>query len=430
MVIAKKLMGHRMKQHKVVGAEGKSSMTMYNVSPASLAVYNSYLKTGKTPQISIHTTNEDEASSILAGIVMTGVIIKEVTAIFVKPIQLIQKTMKEVEHGNLHAALEYRGSNELGEMADSIRNTVGTLSAYVQDTLRTLKQLSQKQLDAAVKMEYIGDFQEIRVALNLIIDFMNETIGLTRDASETISEGADLVSEISGKLAENSTDQAAAVQQVAVSINDVSDRMMENAKNAEYVNEISHKADEKMQQGNLHMKNLVNTMEEIRSHSEQISGIISVIDSIAAQTNLLSLNASIEAARAGEAGKGFAVVAGEIGSLANDCAQAAKNTTQLIRASIEVTGKGSKYAEETAEIIRDVSETVNETGTLVDNITKACSEGAAALEEITTGINTITQHIESLSSMSQEASATSEELLSQTNEMDGMLLTFTVREDR
>lgn len=361
---------------------------------------------------------------LLVGIVLAAIIIKKVTAIFVAPIQQIQKTMKEVELGNLNAFLEYEGANELGQMAESIRGTVKTLSGYVVDITNTLELLSQRKLDTQIGMNYIGDFKGIQHAMNTIIGFMNETIVVTRAASEGISGGADLVSEISGKLAENAMEQASAVQQAASAIADVSERMMENAKDAEYVNEISQKADEKMKQGNQHMKNLVETMGGIRSHSEQISGIISVIDSIAAQTNLLSLNASIEAARAGDAGKGFAVVAGEIGSLANECAQAAKNTTQLIQSSIEVTERGARYADETAAIIMEVSESVNETGTLVENITRACGEGASALEEITSGVNTISTNTESMSAMSQEASATSEELLCQTHEMDEMLLKF------
>lgn len=305
--------------------------------------------------------------------------------------------------------MEYEGTNELGQMADSIRSMVRTLSDYVADISKILEHLSQKQLNTEIGMEYIGDFKGIQCAMNTIIHFMNETIALTRVASQSISGGASLVSDISGKLAENATEQASAVQQAALTINNVFEHMMENAKNAEYVNKISHKANEKMQMGNLHMKHLVETMGEIFTHSEQISGIISIIDSIAAQTNLLSLNASIEAAHAGDAGK---------------------DTTQLIQASIEVTGKGSKFADETVAIITEVSGTVNETGMLVENITKACGEGASALEEITTGINIISKHTDSLSAMSKEASATSEEFLSQTYEMDEMLLKFKLCGDR
>lgn len=382
----------------------------------------------------VETSSSYTKSSILFNIVLLLVIFcfaiwvaEKVTAIIAEPLSQVNDAMGEMAEGSLHITLPYVGKNELGMMSASIRTMTATLQKYVQETSQLLNEVADKNMNLYIEESFLGDFKPISDALREILDFLNDMILTSRSASENVKTGANQVAGLSNALADTSSEQAAAVAQLAASINEVTSNVEENAKYAGHVNEISTESVRKIEQGNLHMGNLLASMQEIEKQSAEISGIMKTIDAIAAQTNLLSLNASIEAARAGEAGRGFAVVAGEIGSLAQECAQAAKNTAVLIQSNIEVTQKGSALADETAAVLADVSKSVEETGRLVGNITAACTQQASALEDISTGIGNISDSVENLSGMSQDASAASQEMLAQADTLEGMLEQYALR---
>lgn len=382
----------------------------------------------------VETSSSYTKNSILFNIVLLLVIFcfaiwvaEKVTAIIAEPLSQVNDAMGEMAEGSLHITLPYVGKNELGMMSASIRTMTATLQKYVQETSQLLNEVADKNMNLYIEESFLGDFKPISDALREILDFLNDMILTSRSASENVKTGANQVAGLSNALADTSSEQAAAVAQLAASINEVTSNVEENAKYAGHVNEISTESVRKIEQGNLHMGNLLTSMQEIEKQSAEISGIMKTIDAIAAQTNLLSLNASIEAARAGEAGRGFAVVAGEIGSLAQECAQAAKNTAVLIQSNIEVTQKGSALADETAAVLADVSKSVEETGRLVGNITAACTQQASALEDISTGIGNISDSVENLSGMSQDASAASQEMLAQADTLEGMLEQYALR---
>lgn len=366
-----------------------------------------------------HSNNYTKASILfnlivlIIGIVFAIWIGTKVTEIIALPIQKIKEVMQEMSSGKLKIELDYEGTNELGVLAQSVRTMADTLNSYIKDTAQTLHKLSEKDLTINMNQEFIGDFKPIQQSVGYIIEFLNETVQVSKEATENVTKGSEQVTEISQSLASNVSVQTESVNYLINSIVDVSENVSENAAYAEHVNKISHISVEKIEEGNQYMQKLLGEMNEIQRQSEEISSIIKVIDSIASQTNLLSLNASIEAARAGEAGKGFAVVAEEIGTLAQECAEAANNTTQLINSSIEVSRKGAVLADETAKVLTKIVSSVEETGSLVENITKACTEEAAVLKNISSGVEGISKQVEDLSNMSETASAASEELLSQ-----------------
>lgn len=352
-----------------------------------------------------------------------------VTRLIVRPLDEIKDVMGELTKGNLHARLEYESKSELGIVADAVRVTAGTLDGYVSDTASALGEIAKKNVNISMDKEFLGDFKPIQQSVKTIIEFLNDMIYSAQQASGQVMEASGQVAEISQSLAENTSDQSAAVQQLVASVGEVTYNVEENAKNAEHVNEISKNSVAEIEDGNQYMQNLLTAMNDIKEQSEQISSIIKVIDSIAGQTNMLSLNASIEAARAGESGRGFAVVADEIGVLAKECADAAKNTTELINSSIAVTQKGSRLADETAGVLTHIVSSVEETGKLVENITQACSQQASALENISESVNIMSESVESVSAMSEETSASSEELLSQAEGLAEMLKEYKIRKN-
>lgn len=354
---------------------------------------------------------------------------RKVTVIITKPIFQVKDAMSKMEEGNLDITLSYTGKNELGVMSQSMQSMTAILRRYVQEIARLLQEVANKNMDLLVEEDFKGDFMPIRDSLHEILDFLNKMIDTAKSAAGNVNMEAGQVAKLSADLADTSAEQASAVQQLVVSVNEVTCNVEGNAKYAKHVNKISQESVQKIEKGNAYMNNLLNSMQEIGKQSEEISGIMKAIDSIARQTNLLSLNASIEAARAGDAGLGFAVVAQEIGNLARESTEAAKNTAVLIQSNIEVTKKGSELANETAEVLGDIVKSVEETGTLVGNITEACSQQASALEDISIGVRNISESVEHLSGMSQEASAASEELLSQAELLENMMGQYILKKE-
>ena len=176
------------------------------------------------------------------------------------------------------------------------------------------------------------------------------------------------------------------------------------------------------------MENMVSTMECISDTSSRIESIIGEIEDIAAQTNLLSLNASIEAARAGDAGRGFAVVADQIRILAEQSAKSAVNTRELIESSVNEINVGSKAALKTSEVLKDVVTSIKD----IADISKALSENikiqVESIGQADEGMNRISEVVQSNSATAEESSATSEELSAQAINMDELVSRFQLRE--
>lgn len=358
------------------------------------------------------------------GITWAVYIASRITKGIVLPVKQIEAAIVDISHGNLDVTVNYRSNNEVGKLAHSTRTTASRLKAIISVSSGTLSSMAEKNMAVSIEEEFMGDFKPIKDSIDKIIFFLNDMIVKTRNASDQVTLASEQVAQIAQTLASNSADQATSIEALVESVDHVTSNVEENAEYAQHVNEISEGAVQNIEEGNEYMSKLLSSMKEINQQSEQISSIIKIIDGIAGQTNLLSLNASIEAARAGEAGKGFAVVASEIGQLAAECAQAAKNTTSLIGASIGAVGRGSALADETADILDKVVSSVKESGRLVGNISQASNQQARELEEILKGVNVISESVEGNSATAEEASASSEELLSQAEELSLMLSVY------
>ena len=169
---------------------------------------------------------------------------------------------------------------------------------------------------------------------------------------------------------------------------------------------------------------MMDAMAKIKETSQQVVGIITAIEEIADQTNLLSLNASIEAARAGEAGKGFAVVAGEIGKLSEESAKAVNTTRKLINESMNEIARGKSIAEEMVSSIRTSVEAVENVNGMIQKTSDNAVSQAMNMEQIREGIEEISQGIQDSSAIAEESSATSEELAAQATTLDEMVQKF------
>lgn len=360
-------------------------------------------------------------------IVVIIIIYLYMTKSLTKPIFEIELAALEMSKGNLNAKIEYNSKDELGKLSNSMRSTMKTLSSYISNMDNILNKLSKKDMTVSVDMEYLGDFAPMRTSMLTIASSFNNVMYQIKDASDRVSSGAEQIASASQALATGATDQSSSVEELVATIHEVSEHVNINAKNAKNVNTLSTGSVDEIEKGNKYMESLLKAMNEITIQSDEIANIIKVIDGISSQTNLLSVNASIEAARAGEHGAGFAVVANEIGKLANECGEAAKNTANLITSSIKAVKEGSKLADETAEVLKNVVNSSSETNELVAKISQACSEQAISLNEVLQGIQQIAVVVETNSATAEEASASSEELLSQAETLNSMLIEFKLK---
>ena len=327
-----------------------------------------------------------------------------------EPLHEIEDVAKELTEGNLHSTLDYHSEDEVGRLAHSMRKSIRILASYVEDIDRAMKQFSEGIFDVQPQVEWKGDFIGI---LNSFMSFeksMSETIKGIQHVSDEVLSGAEQVASSSSDLADGATNQAAVVEELTATVASVSEQVAKNSQSAKEISGRVEQLGNSLFESNGKMREMVDSMNEISVASKEIDKIIATINEIASQTNLLALNASIEAARAGEAGKGFAVVANQVNVLADQSAQAAKESSLLIETSVKAVEKGMVIAGQTAAQLDEVAKT---SGTITEEV----SNIADTLETQTTEIYQINEGIEQINDVVQTNSATSEECAAASQEM-------------
>lgn len=273
--------------------------------------------------------------------------------------------------------------------------------------------MSHGDMRIRVDMDYIGDFAAIKQAMQNTTSALNDTLSIINTAAEQVSTGAAQVSSGAQALASGSTEQASSVEELTVSIGKIAEQATENSENVKTATQYVEEAVAGVGTGNEHMEQLTEAMAEIGSASDQITNITKVIEDIAFQTNILALNAAIEAARAGNAGKGFAVVADEVRNLAAKSAEAAKQTAELIQASVVTVNKGTQTTAQTAQILHEVGEKAKMVNDSIIKIEQASAEQAGAIEQIKEGLAQVSSVVQTNAATAEENSATSEEMSAQ-----------------
>lgn len=243
-----------------------------------------------------------------------------------------------------------------------------------------------------------------------------------------VSAGALNLAEASQALAEGATDQAASAEQLQATIDEITEGLKNTVDQTNLASQEAERIAGEAEDSRTQMDLMVEAMQRISETSEMIGSVITEIEDIASQTNLLSLNASIEAARAGDAGKGFAVVADQIRTLAEQSAKAAVNTRELIESSIEEIQNGNRAAESTKKVLIGVVEDIRQLSESAKGINEISVMQAESMGQADAGVSRITDVIQANSATAQETSATSEELSAQATSMDEIVARFKLSE--
>lgn len=355
---------------------------------------------------------------------------KRVLETILEPLHAIEDVAMELTEGNLHSTLEYHSDDEIGKLAHSMRKSIRILGTYVDDIDRSMKLFSEGNFDVHPEVEWRGDFVGILNSFMAFQASMAGTIKGIQNVSNEVSGAAEQVASSSNDLADGATNQAAVVEELTATVTGVSEQVEKNSQSAK---EISVKVDElgnAISESNGKMHEMVDSMHEISEASKEIDKIITTINEIASQTNLLALNASIEAARAGEAGKGFAVVANQVNVLADQSAQAAKESATLIETSVKAVEKGMVIAGQTAAQLEEVAENSKVITTEVTNIAETLETQTTEIKQINEGIEQINDVVQTNSATSEECAAASQEMSSEAESLREMIRKFKVAEDK
>lgn len=355
---------------------------------------------------------------------------KRVLETILEPLHAIEDVAMELTEGNLHSTLEYHSDDEIGKLAHSMRKSIRILGTYVNDIDRSMKLFSEGNFDVHPEVEWRGDFVGILNSFMAFQASMAGTIKGIQNVSNEVSGAAEQVASSSNDLADGATNQAAVVEELTATVTGVSEQVEKNSQSAK---EISVKVDElgnAISESNGKMHEMVDSMHEISEASKEIDKIITTINEIASQTNLLALNASIEAARAGEAGKGFAVVANQVNVLADQSAQAAKESATLIETSVKAVEKGMVIAGQTAAQLEEVAENSKLITTEVTNIAETLETQTTEIKQINEGIEQINDVVQTNSATSEECAAASQEMSSEAESLREMIRKFKVAEDK
>lgn len=355
---------------------------------------------------------------------------KKVLETILVPLREVEAVAQELTDGNLHSTLEYHSDDEIGRLAHSMRKSIRILGSYVDDIGRAMKMFAEGNFDVQPEVEWKGDFVGILNSFMLFEESMAEVIKGIQHVSDEVSSAAEQVAASSNDLADGATNQAAVVEELTATVEGVSEQVEKNSKSAKEISGRVDKLGNAILESNGKMKDMVDSMNEINGASKEIDKIIATINEIAAQTNLLALNASIEAARAGEAGKGFAVVANQVNVLADQSAQAAKESATLIETSVKAVEKGMVIAGQTASQLQEVAENSQIITKEVTNIADTLETQATEIKQINDGIEQINDVVQTNSATSEECAASSQEMSSEAENLREMIQKFKIAEDK
>lgn len=371
--------------------------------------------------------------SIVVGIIAIIIFILlslKVASAISTPIQLCIERVHKLSKGDLKSPVPTISSNdEIGILSVSIKDIIETLRDIIDDEIYLLGEMANNNFDIKSKDEnkYIGDFKTVLVSINNIDNNLVNTLAQINDSVSLIANSSEQMANISQSLSDGSTDQASSVEELLATIVEISDKVKNNALNAEKSNSKAKDAADIIQVSNNQMDEMIKAIYKINDSSKQISNIVETIEDISSQTNMLALNASIEAARAGEAGAGFAVVANEIGKLANNSANATKDIANLIEVSINNVVNGTDIANDTAQTLVSVIKIANEVRNIVEQISVASNEQSYALKQITEGIEQISDIVQKNSGTAQESANSSEELAIQAEKLKNLVNKFVLK---
>ena len=346
-------------------------------------------------------------------LIITVVFCFFITKGITEPVREVREAARNLAEGNLSIQLKYRSGDELGELADSFRETISALNDYVSAVEEGLLAVGNGKLNYHPETAFKGDFVALGKAMEQITSLLNRAIMQIACTADQVAGGSEQVAGGAQVLSQGATEQAGSMEELAANINEISDSVKSNANDSVMTSKKVDEVSGLVTRSSDEMKAMVHAILEIRENSSAIGSIVKEIEDIAFQTNILALNASVEAARAGEAGRGFSVVASEVRHLAAKTREASGMMARLAAQTTEKVDGGTSAADKTARALDKVVKGTEEIGAMVDRISRSSVRQAESIIQIRQSMEMVSEIVQGNSATAEESAASSEELSAQ-----------------
>lgn len=345
-------------------------------------------------------------------------------------LSLSTERLTSLSEGNLKdEVILAQTEDEAAILTEALSKTINNIDSYIDSLKTSLGYLSEGDYSQEVPDTFIGDFAAIRDALTNITASLNQTMYQINNASAAVNQNSSEVSGYAKRLYDGSREQSVALDRLNESIRIITEKIQRINESARQVKICTEGAEDKVSQGKQQMDSMLGTMNNIYSNMQEIMKISQLIDDISSQTSLLALNASIEAARAGESGKGFAVVAQQIGVLADQTADALKQTGDIILQANVSIEEGLTTAKATAESFQEINKATEEFKGISNQIEQVATEQQNAVGMVSKEITTVLDIATTNQELAAETDKTAARSLLQSQELEQVVASVKLKEE-
>lgn len=336
----------------------------------------------------------------------------------------VGSVVRAAKEGRFDSRVQVQRDSEFATIGDGVNTICANVSTFLNDLEGVVQELSSGNLSCPLASTHEGRFATTADSFNNALINLSEAIAQVDTSVVNMTQSITYVSDSANRLSDQSTNQAAALEETHAAMEILNNLVSSTNRNAGEIAEHTSEAQRRASQGHNVVVRAVAAMEEIKDESAKISEITTTIDGIAFQTNLLALNAAVEAARAGEAGKGFAVVASEVRSLAQEASNAAGDIKELIRVSQQKIIDGAQLVNDTGDALGGINETISETAEKIETIADASREQASSVEEIYSTISHLDQNTQNNAQLADRSAAASNDLTRQAEHLHEVTSSF------
>ncbi len=322
------------------------------------------------------------------------------------------------------------GDEVLNKLAEDLNTMAGTVAAGLGETREVLGAVARFDLSRRVNGTFAGDFAELSRDVNKTADNLSQIMGQLGIAARHLHERTDALSSGFNDLSQRTANQAASVEETSAAVTMLNESVDQAAKRASQAEIQVKAAKSAAEQSNEIMESATGAMERVAKSSDEISEIVEMIEGIAFQTNLLSLNASVEAARAGDAGAGFAVVAAEVRNLAQSAAESSGKIRTLIDRSRTEVSEGVDSVGEAAKTLTTIIQSVTEVSELMDDISQQANDQAGRLSEISSTVQEFDGVTQSNAQLVETATGILSDAVVGVQQIDKIAKTFVIEDNR